>query len=61
MSNMRIYLVTGFMMLKLQVGPTLERPGPMLLKVHATEVNTVSRSKSSNIVIAITDRENRSM
>ena len=43
-SNMRIYLVTGCMILKLQVGPTLERPGPMLLKVQATDVKMVSRS-----------------
>ena len=60
-SNIRIYLVTGCIKPKLQVGPTLERPGPMLLNVQATEVNTVSRSRFSKSVIAITDTENSSM
>ena len=54
-------MVTGCMNPKLQVGPTLERPGPMLLNVHATEVNTVSRSRFSKRVIASTDTENSSM
>ena len=35
MSNIRIYLLTGLKIPRLQVGPTLESPGPMLFKVAA--------------------------
>ena len=41
MSNIRIYLLTGLKIPKLQVGPTLESPGPMLFKVAAIAVKFV--------------------
>ena len=50
MSNIRIYLLMGLKIPKLQVGPTLESPGPMLFKVAAIAVKFVVRSKLSMLM-----------
>lgn len=50
MSNIRIYLLNGLKIPKLQVGPTFESPGPMLFKVAATAVKLVVMSKLSRLI-----------
>ena len=52
MSNIRIYLLNGLKIPKLQVGPTFESPGPMLLKVAATAVKFDTKSKLSRLTIS---------
>ena len=55
-SNIRTYLDAREKWPKFAVGPTAERPGPMLLNVAATEVKIVSRLWSpSKIVTRRTD------
>ena len=55
MSNMRTYLERADSCEKLHVGPTPAIPGPMLLKVAATAVNVVVKSKLSKLTTR-TDR-----
>ena len=51
MSNIRTYFERKDNPEKLLIGPTPPRPGPILLKVAATAVNVVVKSKSSRLTI----------
>ena len=57
MSNMSTYLVNGLNMEKFAAGPTIPKPGPILLMVAATAVKVVTRSVSSKDTSS-TDAEN---
>ena len=48
-SNIRTYLAKGEKKAKFAEGPTISRPGPILLMVAATAVNPVIRSVLSKI------------
>ena len=54
-SKVRTILLKSEYALKLQVGPTAARPGPMLLKVAATAEKFVVKSKSSAHAIRNTE------
>ena len=49
-SNIRIYLEKTEKDAKLPVGPTISRPGPILLSVAATEVKVVVKSNPSRLI-----------
>ena len=53
MSNISIYLEKLLKKPKLHVGPTRERPGPILLNVAATAVKLVVKSKFSTEISSI--------
>ena len=59
-SNIRTYFEKLLKKPKFPVGPTSERPGPMLLIVAATEVNDVVAPYPSND-IANMERANKNM